>query len=326
LEVNNQIANAAENSALKDVSQSNLSIILGMLLGPTIAISLGIYLSKTIAKPLASKIAAVINTVVSSSSEIAAMVEQQERITTQQAISVNETTTTMDELGVSSRQSAEQAASATSGAQQSLTLAQDGTQAVTRTLEGMVSLKDKVDLIASQISHLRQQTYQINNITNLVGDLANQTNMLALNASVESVRAGDYGKGFAIIASEIRKLADQSKHSAQKINTLIADIQTAINATAIATGEGTKTVEEGVKIARETASAFTGVTDAVNHVFVNSQQISFSNQQQAIAIQQVVEAMNALNLGAQETASGISQTKASTQQLNEAALNLKAIV
>jgi methyl-accepting chemotaxis protein len=326
LEINTAVANAVQNSALQDVSQTNLWIILGMVLGPTAAIGLGIYLSKTITKPLAAKIAAVVNTVVSSSTEIAAMVEQQERITAQQATSVNQTTTTMDELGVSSRQSAEQAASATSGAQQALRLAEGGTQAVGLTLEGMASLKDKVDAIASQIGHLSQQTNQINKITNLVGELANQTNMLALNAAVESVRAGDYGKGFAIVASEIRKLADQSKQSAEKINTLIADIQTAIHATAIAADEGTKTVEAGVKIARETASAFAGVTDAVNHVFLNSQQISLSTQQQAIAIQQVVEAMNALNLAAKETASGVSQTKVSTQQLNEAAVNLKAIV
>lgn len=92
------------------------------------------------------------------------------------------------------------------------------------------------------------------------------------------------------------------------------------------TDEGTKTVEDGVKIAEETASAFSGVTDAVNHVFLNSQQIALSAQQQAIAIQQVVDAMNALNLAARETASGISQTKVSTHQLNDAAQNLQAIV
>jgi methyl-accepting chemotaxis protein len=326
LEFNSEVANTAQDIALQDVSQTNLWIVLGMLLGPTIAIGLGIYFSRTIAKPLGAKIAAIVNAVVSSSTEIAATVDQQERVTTQQATSVNQTTTTMDELNVSSRQAAEQAELATSGARQALTLAESGTQTVDRTLDGMASLKDKVEAIASQIGHLSEQTNQIGNITNLVTDLANQTNMLALNAAVEAVRAGDQGKGFAVVASEIRKLADQSKKSAEKINTLIADIQTAINTTVIVTDEGTKTVEDGVKIAQETASAFSGVTDAVNHVFLNSQQISLSAKQQAIAIQQVVDAMNALNLAARETASGISQTKVSTQQLNDAAQNLQAIV
>ena len=322
LEINSKVANAAQQSSLQDVSLINLGIIFGLVVGSTAAFGLGIYLSKTIT----AKIKEIVNTVTSSSTEMAAMVAQQERITTQQATSVKQTTTAMDELGVSSRRSAEQAASATSGAKQVLTLAEGGTQAVERTLEGMVSLKDKVDAIALQISHLNQQTAQISSISNLVSNLANQTNMLALNAAVEAVRAGDLGKGFAIVASEIRQLADQSKQSAQKINTLIADIQTAINTTVIVTEEGTKTVEDGVKIAQETASAFAGVTDAVNHVFLNSQQISSSSQQQALAIEQVVEAMNALNLAAKETASGINQTQITMRQLNEAALNLKAIV
>ncbi|MBE9229313.1 MCP four helix bundle domain-containing protein [Phormidium sp. LEGE 05292] len=322
LEINSEVANTAQKSSLQDVSQINLGIIFGLVVGSTTAFGLGIYLSKTIT----AKIAVMIKTVTSSSSEMAAMVAQQERITTQQATSVNQTTTAMDELGVSSRRSAQQAASATSGAQQALTLAEGGTQAVERTLEGMASLKDKVDAIALQISHLNQQTAQISSISNLVSEIAIQTNMLALNAAVEAVRAGDLGKGFAIVASEIRQLANQSKQSAQKINTLIADIQTTINTTVMVTDDGTKTVEDGVKIAQQTASAFAGVTDAVNHVFLNSQQISLSSQQQAIAIEQVVEAMNALNLAAKETASGINQTQVTMQQLNEAALNLKAIV
>lgn len=322
LQINNEVANTAQKLSIQDVSRINLGIIVGFVVGSIAAFILGIYLSRM----LTAKITAMINTLMSSSTEMAAMVAQQEKITTQQATSVNQTTTAMDELGISSRRSAEQAVSATNGAQQAMSLAESGTQAVERTLEGMTSLKNKVDAIALQINHLNQQTTQISSITNLVSDIANQTNMLALNAAVEAVRAGDFGKGFAIVASEIRQLADQSKQSAQKINTLIADIQSTISTTVMVTNEGTKTVVDGVKIAQETASAFTGVTDAVNHVFLNSQQIALSSQQQAIAIQQVVEAMNSLNVAAKETASGINQTQVTMQQLKEAALNLKAIV
>lgn len=264
--------------------------------------------------------------IASSTTEIAATVQQQERTAQQQAASVNETTATMDELGASSRQSAEQAEAAAAGARQALNMAEAGTQAVDRTLRGMDTLMVKVQAISDQILRLSEQTSQIGSISGLVSDLANQTNMLALNAAVEAVRAGEHGKGFAVVSGEIRKLADQSKNSAEKINALVQDIQNAINSTVMATDEGSKTVEEGVRIAQETATAFAGVTDAVNNVVINSQQISLNVKQQAMAIQQVVTAMNSLNTAAQETAGGISQVRQGTERLNEAAQTLQMVV
>ncbi|WP_448572238.1 methyl-accepting chemotaxis protein [Trichothermofontia sp.] len=264
--------------------------------------------------------------IASSTTEIASSIEEQERSSSHQAASVSQTTTTMDELGASSRQSAEQAEAAAAGAQQALGLADNGTRAVERTIQGMATLKTKVSAIAEQILRLSEQTSQIGSISGLVSDLANQTNMLALNAAVEAVRAGEHGKGFSVVAGEIRKLADESKKSAERIGDLVTDIQNAINATVMATDEGTKTVDEGVRIAQETSDAFSGVANAVNNVVLNNQQISLNIKQQAIAIQQVVDAMNALNVAAKETTGGISQIRIGTQRLNEAAQNLKAIV
>lgn len=279
-----------------------------------------------ILRTITNRLNATANTLVASTSQIAATVEEQERTTSQQAASVNETTTTMDELGASSRQSAQQAEAAAAAAQQALKLADTGTQSVSEALQGMNLLKDKVGAIAAQILRLSDQTGQIGSISQLVSDLANQTNMLALNAAVEAVRAGEHGKGFSVVAAEIRKLADQSKQSAQKINDLVTDIQHAINSTVMVTDEGTKTVENSVAITQGTADTFSGVAESVNNVVLNNQQILLNIKQQATAVQQVVEAMNAINQGARETANGISQTKAGTQQLREAAVYLTELV
>lgn len=258
-------------------------------------------------------------------SEITATLEEQERLLAQQAASVHQTTTTIDQLGASARQSAEQAAAAAVGAKQALTLASGGTDSVNHTLEGMARLKTDVDAIAQKIIQLSEQTSQIGNISIVVSDLANQTNMLALNAAVEAVRAGENGKGFAVVAAEIRKLADESKKAALKINNLVGDIQSAIGSTVMATDAGTKNVDASVKIAQETTATFQGVVDAVNNISVSTQQISLTAQQQAIAIQQVIDAMNHLNQAAAETSSSISQVKVGTQQLNAAAEYLKSI-
>lgn len=317
---------AIVTASTKQQKEALQSLQLTVLSAAALSLLISIVLGTWIIRRSAGKMNESATAIAASTSEIATTIEQQERTATHQAASVNETTTTMDELGASSRQSAEQAEAAAAGAQQALILADRGTKAVERSLNGMATLRQKVEAIATQILRLSEQTNQIGSISGLVSDLANQTNMLALNAAVEAVRAGEHGKGFAVVAAEIRKLADQSKRSAEKINALVTDIQSAINSTVMVTDEGTKTVEEGVHIAEETAQSFNGVADAVNNVVLNSQQISLNVKQQAVAVLQVVEAMNALNVAARETAAGISQIKVGTQRLNDAAQDLKAIV
>ncbi|MCL1467160.1 methyl-accepting chemotaxis protein [Argonema galeatum] len=341
------------DTAVAFKTQRELLVTLLMGTGATALVVSAI--AAVIADRTTKSINVIVNAITTSTTEIAATVEQQERVATQQASSVNQTTTTITELGASSKASAEQAESSAenarqllkvaessaAGAHQVLNLAQQGTQTVDSTKSGMSALKEKVGEIAHQTMHLKEQTNQIGIITNIVSDLATQTHMLALNAAVEAVRAGEYGKGFGVVAAEIRKLADQSKQSAQKINALVVAIQSAIDSTVMVTDEGRKTAEEGIKLSQQTAEAFTNVTVAIENVVlsnqqtslaaiddivVGSQQISLTAQQQAIATQQVVDAMNSLNQGAVQTATGITQTKIGIQKLNEAAQNLKAIV
>ncbi|MDF0553598.1 CHASE3 domain-containing protein [Kamptonema sp. UHCC 0994] len=286
----------------------------------------GVFIVLLIYRSIILPIKQITNTIASSFTEIATTVEQQERNAREQSSYVNQTKIAMDELGVSSQGSADQAQSATKSAQQALTSIEFGNIAVQQTLESMKILKQKVEEIALQIEQLNKKTNQISNISSSVTDLANQTNMLALNASIESVRVGENRKGFAIIATEIRKLADQSKKSVEEINYLVIDIKKAIDSTVTVTSEGTNTLQLGSEITKKTVNAFDGIANAVNNMLLNNQQISQTAQQQAIAIQQVVDAMNMINLSARETASGISQTKIGTQQLNQAAQKLNLII
>jgi len=312
--------------ATTSTSQAIHFLILASLVMVVLSLALSSGAAYLIWTTVAKTIQQAVNAIASSSTEMAATISQQERNASQQASAVNQTTTTMDELEISARQSAEQATVAATNAQQILGLAAEGAKAVDRTLRDMAITKAKTEAIANQAQQLSDQTNQISNITRLVSDLAGQTNMLALNAAVEAVRAGEHGKGFSVVASEIRKLADQSKQSAEKINLLINEIQGAITATILATDEGIKMTEQSTQTAETTAETFSRVTDAINNVTISNQQISLNAKQQAIAIQQVASAMNGLNQGASETVNGITQTRASTQQLNEAALKLQTVV
>ncbi|MCH9055576.1 methyl-accepting chemotaxis protein [Synechococcus sp. PCC 6716] len=264
--------------------------------------------------------------VVTSSNETAAALAEQEKVIAQQAASVNQTTTTMEELGASSRQSAEQAEASAAGAKQAMELATYGKDTVHHTVEGIDTLKGNVMAIAEKIMQLSEQTTQVTAISELVADIANQTNILALNAAVEAARAGEHGKGFSVVAQEVRKLADQSKKSAEKITTLIREVQAAMNGTVMVTDEGMKATNECAKLAHSTSETFATIANAIDAVHLNSQQIALSSKQQAVGVQQAISAMNAINLGAQETSTSVSQIKTATQQLVEAAETLQNLL
>jgi methyl-accepting chemotaxis protein len=314
----------AKDMSIIDAKENNVLLIL--LLGMLIAGGATIGLSLLLSNRVTEYIKRMAETIVNSSGNIVDTVEMQEITVNMQANSAIETSTTVNQLGAVSLQSAEQAEASATGARQALALAEDGTRSVQQTLQGMSGLRDKVEAIARQIVNLSEQTGQITIVSDLVADLASQTNMLALNAAVEAARAGEQGKGFSVVAGEIRKLADQSKKSADKINALAEDIQVEINRTVMVTDEGTKTVNEGIGLAQSTAATFVGVTDAVNNVFLNSQQISSSAKQQAVSIQEVLSAMTNISQGSQESAVGMHQVKMTTRELTQVADELKAAV
>ncbi len=285
-----------------------------------------------LASSIRDRIERAIHEVATSSTEFAATFAHQETSTNAQATSVNQTTTSMEELNASSKATAEQAESAAANAILVLNLVDSsnhhelpvhpsyrlGSNYSTSPSRNRhvahqnTSLKETVHQIANRIQQLTHQLSQIDEIAGNVSNIANQTNMLALNASVEAVRAGEAGKGFGVVATEIRKLADHSGRCADRINSLVKEIQSATSLTVQVTEEGTKTVEV--------------VVEAIDEIVNNTQQISLTAQQQAIAIQQVFEAMNALNRIAGETVNSITQAKMGTEKLNQAALDLKEMV
>lgn len=294
-------------------------VVLALLVGSPIGFLI-------VRRAIVATLAETIDEIVFSINNIATATAQHERVAIQQVVSVDETTTTVDRVEITSQESAQQAALAVSRAQQALALSETGTLTVGKNLKQMSQLKQKVEQMQQQINHLSEQTQQIGAIAELVSNIANQTNMLALNAAIEAVRAGDRGKGFALISQEIRKLSDRSQKSTEQINHLVAQIQSAIAQTESVTHEEAETVEEGVKIATETSAVFYNVAEAVSEVVSSFQQISDNAKQQANALQQIMTAMNALTQASQETASGIAQTKNSTQKLQETTLSLKTMI
>jgi methyl-accepting chemotaxis protein len=260
-----------------------------------------------------------------SSGEMLTVAQEHERAIVKQSGTVHETTAAMDELDHSFHQTAERADQAAQTTQQARAAAEEGNRASTQMRLGMTDLQGKVGAISESILGLSERIGQIGTITQLVSELASQTRMLALNAAVEASRAGAYGKGFGVVASEIRKLADESRQSAERIGALVEEIEKATTATVMATEEGMKSIRHGMRLSDDTAEAFQRVAHSVDHASESVQVISLNVRQQLAAIGQVVDAMSALAAEAGATAVGIRQTKARIQELSDAAQDLNAL-
>lgn len=319
-----------ETEIVKEAKKAEATVlrllIIVVWVGALLSSILAIFIGFVMASGIARSVNEAVTSISSTSTEIASTVEQHERTSQSQSASVNETTTTMDELSASTRRSAEQADAVTVISKQALSTTEDGVKMANQASAGMSNLKQKVGAIGEQILKLSEQTGQIGGIANMVTDIAGQINMLALNAAVEAVRAGESGKGFSVIAQEVRKLADQGKKSAEKVNTIVVDIQKATNSAVMVTEAGTKTVEDVSQIAQRAGESFGSLSGIANNVYENAQQVSLNMKQQVAAIKQVTDAMGSINAGAKETAAGISQTKIGLQRLNEAAQELKKMV
>lgn len=321
-QIENQLLQERQKEFEQAQQFSRIAIVAGTIIILGLVCIILVFIRQGVIQPI-EKISMDITT---SSAQIATTLEEQERITHQQAIAVEQTSSTINELAASSRQMASQAKSTYASGNEVLSLTQEGYQAIKLSVEGIATLNTNSERIIQQTQDLEKQAFEISNISNLVSDIAMQTNLLALNAAVEAVRAGEQGKGFGVVASEIRKLADQSKHSTHQINALVQEIKNSINLTIKVTAEGNQTVNEIMEMAQTTVLTFDQVSSSVNNMVLNSQQIAANVQQQDIAIQQIVEVINSINQGAGETATALSQTKISIQQLNQIAKILMDLI
>lgn len=181
---------------------------------------------------------------------------------------------TAEELKEALKNTKQNAQSVSTKANQSLDFSQKEQESVKANIEKMFILRQKIQIIAELILELSEHTQQIGETIYLIEDIAEQTNMLALNAAVEAARAGENGKGFSVVAGEIRKLADESKQATTKITSLIRNIQQATNSTVMATEEGSKEIELGVELAGSINKNIESLINLINEVKLSAERIS----------------------------------------------------
>ena len=231
----------------------------------------------------------------------ALLVQQVQLHTAQLDTVVTETLTTSVEMRVTIAETARQAQAVADAAQQSMQVSKDGQNAVTDTVAGMETIRRQVEDIAQSILALSERTQQIGAIINAVEEIADQSRLLALNASIEAARAGDEGLGFAVVAREMRHLAGQSREATTRVSNILNEIQRAANTAVMVTEEGSKGAQSGMKLAGRAGELIRELAATVEEAARVAIQIAASTRQQANAMDQLVAAMQSIKQASAQT-------------------------
>ncbi|MBI3561493.1 MAG: methyl-accepting chemotaxis protein [Gammaproteobacteria bacterium] len=246
-------------------------------------------------------------------------VQRQHQETEQVAAAMNEMTATVQEVA----RSAHDAAAASRSADEH---SKKGRQLVVETITGIKSLADEVDHTANEINQLKGETDNINTVLQVIGGIAEQTNLLALNAAIEAARAGEQGRGFAVVADEVRTLASRSQTSTQEIGTIIERLQHRAGAVVQAMGQSRHLVQSCVAQADVAASALDEITSAVSSINNMNLQIASAAEEQSTVAEEINRNVVNINDIALSSTEAANQTLNTSQSLAQLATELQSVV
>ncbi|GLQ91510.1 methyl-accepting chemotaxis protein [Dyella acidisoli] len=262
----------------------------------------------------------------SSASEILATTTQLASSVVQTATAVSETTATVEEVKQTAQLATEKARYVLDSAQRASTVSTAGRTAVDDTVQGMHRIQSQMESVADSIVRLSEQSQAIGEIIATVNGLAEQSNLLAVNAAIEATKAGEQGKGFGVVAQEIKSLAEQSKQATAQVRTILGDIQKATSAAVLATEQGSKAVEAGVKQTGDTGDSIRMLADNITEAAQAATQIAASSQQQMVGMDQVVVAMESIKQASTQNVAGTRQAEEAAKSLHQLGMRLGDLI
>ena len=262
----------------------------------------------------------------SSSTEILATVSQVAASAAETATAVSETSTTAEEVKQTAHVSNQKAKAVQESAQKATAISETGSKAVDDTLEGMNRIREQMESIAETVVHLSEQGQAIGEIIAVVNDLAEQSNLLAVNAAIEATRAGEFGKSFGVVAQEVRSLAEQSRQATTQVRTILMEVQKATGAAVLATEQGTKAVALGVRQAGDAGESIKALMGSIIEASQAATQIAASSQQQLVGMDQIAMAIANIKQATTQNMAGTRQLEASATNLQDLGVRLKVLV
>jgi len=302
-----QRSNAASGAA----SHAMTGLVATAVLAALVAAILAIFLRKSIIGHVGN----AVHHAQSSATELRSSAAQQSSSSQELSSTTAEISTTIRELLATSRQITESAQRVVQVAQDTAGVAHAGDATGQRANDAVTVIRDQVDVVVGHMLELGRRAQQIGSILDLINELAEQTNILSINATIEAAGAGESGRRFAVVADEIRRLADRVGGSAREIRTLVEEIRTAANTTVMATEDGRKAVDAGTRQFADVITAFNEISQRVAVTTEAAREIELSIRQQATAVEQVNVAVSGMAQAAKETEVSAGQTLATAEQL-----------
>jgi methyl-accepting chemotaxis protein len=262
----------------------------------------------------------------SAASEIVASTAQLASGASESAAAVSETTTTVEEIRQTAELASQKARAVADSAQKAVQISHNGRKSTEDAAAGMGRIRVQMEAIAESMMRLSEQSQTIGQIIATVEDLAAQSNLLAVNAAIEAAKAGEHGKGFGVVAQEVKSLAEQSRQATDRVRTILSDIQKATTAAVMATEQGGKAVEAGGKQTEAAGESIAALAAGVTEAAQAATQIAASSQQQLVGMDQVAGAMENIKQASTQNVASAKQLETAARNLSDLGQRLKQLV
>lgn len=277
-------------------------------------------------RELTEQIQHAMNTLGASINQISVTTAELSSSAAETAAAMSETTATVEEVRQTASLTNQKARGVSERSKEAVRVALEGKAATDAVFQAMAQIREKMDSIAQGIIALSEKSQRIGDIILAVNDLADQSNVLAVNASIEASRAGEEGRGFAVVAREIRSLAEQSKQSTAEIRSILEEIRKATTSAVLSTEEGGKAVARGETQVVQAAQAIQGLVEVASKDAQAAAQIAASSQEELAGMEQVAQAMESIRQASDQNVESARQLDQSLHALANLANELTALL